>query len=95
MDRDAFPEPPPQRVSDLAELTDAARRVAAGGLVVDRSVVAKLVGRTRARNPLDDLTDRERDVLAVMAVMAEGRSNQAICERMYRRVLAVLAYLRG
>ncbi|MHA6781613.1 response regulator transcription factor [Pseudonocardia saturnea] len=107
-----------ERVSDLAELTDAVRRVAAGGLVVDPSVVAELVGRKRARNPLDDLTDRERDVLAVMA---EGRSNQAICERLYlspktveayvrgvftklglhqgaddnRRVLAVLAYLRG
>ena len=107
-----------ERVADLAELTDAVRRVAAGGLVVDPSVVAELVGRKRARNPLDDLTDRERDVLAVMA---EGRSNQGICDRLYlspktveayvrgvftklglhqgaddnRRVLAVLAYLRG
>jgi DNA-binding NarL/FixJ family response regulator len=107
-----------ERVADLAELTDAVRRVAAGGLVVDPSVVADLVGRRRARNPLDDLTDRERDVLAVMA---EGRSNQGICDRLYlspktveayvrgvftklglhqgpddnRRVLAVLAYLRG
>lgn len=107
-----------ERVTDLAELTDAVRRVAAGGLVVDPSVVAELVGRKRSRSPLDDLTARERDVLAVMA---EGRSNQGICERLYlspktveayvrgvftklglhqgpddnRRVLAVLAYLRG
>ena len=107
-----------ERISDLDELTDALRRVAAGGLVVDPSVVAQLVGRKRPHNPLDDLTDRERDVLALMA---EGRSNQAICERLYlspktveayvrgvftkldlhpgaedhRRVLAVLAYLRG
>ncbi len=43
------------------------RRVAAGGVVVDPSVVAQLVGRRRVRNPLDDLTERERDVLAVMA----------------------------
>jgi DNA-binding NarL/FixJ family response regulator len=107
-----------ERVADLDELTDAVRRVAAGGLVVDPSVVAALVGRRRTRNPLDDLTDREREVLTVMA---EGRSNQAICQRLYlspktveayvrsvftklglqvgaddnRRVLAVLAFLRG
>ena len=107
-----------ERISDIDELTDAVRRVSAGGLVVDPSVVAQLVGRKRAHNPLEDLTDRERDVLALMA---EGRSNQAICDRLYlspktveayvrgvftklglqqgaddnRRVLAVLAYLRG
>jgi DNA-binding NarL/FixJ family response regulator len=107
-----------ERVADVDELDDAVRRVAAGGLVIDPSVVATLVGRRRARNPLDDLTERERDVLAVMA---EGRSNQAICHRLYlspktveayvrsvftklglhagaddnRRVLAVLAFLRG
>src|SRR4051794_10329303 len=68
-----------ERVADLAELADAVRRVAAGGLVIDPSVVARLVARQRVRNPLDDLTDRERDVLAVMA---EGRSNQAISERL-------------
>ena len=107
-----------ERVADLAEFTDAVRRVAMGGLVIDPSVVAQLVGRKRVRNPLDALTARERDVLSVMA---EGRSNQAICERLYlspktveayvravftklglqqgaddnRRVLAVLAFLRG
>ena len=107
-----------ERVADLAEFTDAVRRVAMGGLVIDPSVVAQLVGRRRVRNPLDALTARERDVLSVMA---EGRSNQAICERLHlspktveayvravftklglqqgaddnRRVLAVLAFLRG
>jgi DNA-binding NarL/FixJ family response regulator len=107
-----------ERVADLAEFTDAVRRVARGGMVIDPSVVAQLVGRRRARNPLDALTDREREVLSVMA---EGRSNQAICERPHlspktveayvravftkldlhqgaednRRVLAVLAFLRG
>jgi DNA-binding NarL/FixJ family response regulator len=107
-----------ERVADLDELTDAVRRVAAGGLVIDPSVVAQLVGRRRTRSPLETLTDREREVLAVMA---EGRSNQAICQRLHlspktveayvrsvftklelhqgnddnRRVLAVLAFLRG
>jgi DNA-binding NarL/FixJ family response regulator len=81
-----------ERVADLAELADAVRRVAAGGLVVDPSVVARLVARQRVRNPLDDLTDRERDVLAVMA---EGRSNQAISERLYLSPKTVEAYVRG
>jgi DNA-binding NarL/FixJ family response regulator len=81
-----------ERVADLAELTDAVRRVAKGGLVIDPSVVAELVGRKRPRNPLDELTDRERDVLTVMA---EGRSNQAICERLYLSPKTVEAYVRG
>jgi DNA-binding NarL/FixJ family response regulator len=81
-----------ERVADLAELTDAVRRVAAGGLVVDPSVVAQLVGRKRARNPLDELTDRERQVLTVMA---EGRSNQAICQQLHLSPKTVEAYVRG
>ena len=81
-----------ERVTDLDELADAVRRVAAGGLVVDPSVVAQLVGRKRARNPLDDLTEREREVLAVMA---EGRSNQAICQRLFLSPKTVEAYVRG
>ncbi|MHA6783126.1 response regulator transcription factor [Pseudonocardia saturnea] len=81
-----------ERVADLAELADAVRRVAGGGLVVDPSVVAQLVGRARARNPLDDLTAREREVLSVMA---EGRSNQAICERLFLSPKTVEAYVRG
>ncbi len=68
------------------------RRVAMGGLVLDPSVVALLVGRRRAHNPMDDLTERERDVLAVMA---EGRSNQAICERLHLSPKTVEAYVRG
>jgi DNA-binding NarL/FixJ family response regulator len=81
-----------ERVTDLGELSDAVRRVAAGGLVIDPSVVAGLVARKRVHDPLDDLTDRERDVLAVMA---EGRSNQAICERLYLSPKTVEAYVRG
>jgi DNA-binding NarL/FixJ family response regulator len=81
-----------ERVTDIDEVTDALRRVALGGLVLDPSVVALLVGRKRAHNPLDDLTDRERDVLSVMA---EGRSNQAICERLHLSPKTVEAYVRG
>jgi DNA-binding NarL/FixJ family response regulator len=81
-----------ERVADLDELTDAVRRVAAGGLVIDPSVVAQLVGRQRTRSPLDELTDRERDVLKVMA---EGRSNQAIGQRLYLSQKTVEAYVRS
>jgi DNA-binding NarL/FixJ family response regulator len=81
-----------ERVADLDELTDAVRRVAAGGLVVDPVVVAQLVGRKRARNPLDELTGRERDVLEVMA---QGRSNQAICQRLFLSPKTVEAYVRS
>jgi DNA-binding NarL/FixJ family response regulator len=81
-----------ERVADLGELTDAVRRVAAGGLVVDPSVVAQLVGRKRTRSPLDELTERERDVLEVMA---EGRSNQAISQRLYLSPKTVEAYVRS
>ena len=65
------------RVDDLEDFSDAIRRIAKGGSVIDPEVVAQLVGRRRAKVPLDDLTEREREVLALMA---EGRSNQAISE---------------
>jgi DNA-binding NarL/FixJ family response regulator len=67
------------RVADVDELVDAVRRVAAGGTVVDPSVVAALVGRTRARQRLAVLTPREIEVLELMA---EGRSNRGIAERL-------------
>ena len=106
------------RIEDVDDFTDAIRRVARGGSVIDPEVVAQLVGRRGSSVRLDDLTPRERQVLALMA---EGRSNQAICDRLvlapktveahiasifsklellpapddHRRVLAVLAHLRG
>ncbi len=106
------------RVNDLEDFSEAVRRIAKGGSVIDPEVVAQLVGRRPARVPLDDLTEREREVLALMA---EGRSNQAISDALFlapktveahianifsklellpapddhRRVLAVLAHLRG
>jgi DNA-binding NarL/FixJ family response regulator len=68
------------RVADGGTLAESVRRVVAGESVVDADVVARLVARRRVRDPIDDLTDREREVLALMA---EGRSNQGICERLF------------
>jgi DNA-binding NarL/FixJ family response regulator len=107
-----------ERVSDLALLTDALTRLHEGECVVDPTIVARLFDRAGPTGRLDELTAREREVLALMA---EGRSNRGVCERLYlspktveahikhifmklgidessddhRRVLAVLAYLRG
>ncbi len=63
------------RVTDLDEFIDALKRVAAGGSVIDPDVIAGLLSRQRANDPLARLTPREREVLALMA---EGRSNPAI-----------------
>ena len=79
------------RVSDLDAFADAIRRVAAGGSVVDPEVVSALVGRIRASGPLDDLTDREREILAMMA---EGRSNTGICERLILSPRTVESHVR-
>ena len=66
------------RVSDLAELAESLHRIAAGGSVLDPSVVSQLVGRPLpGRDPLEELTPRELDVLDLMA---QGRSNRAIGE---------------
>jgi DNA-binding NarL/FixJ family response regulator len=69
-----------ERVADLAQFTDAIRRVAAGESVIDPEVVSRLVARPRQGSPLETLTARERDVLALMA---EGRSNQAIAGQLW------------
>jgi DNA-binding NarL/FixJ family response regulator len=70
-----------ERVSDLRELSSSVERVGQGGSVLDPAVVSELVGRPRqADNPVENLTDREREVLALIA---EGRSNAAIAERLF------------
>ena len=106
------------RISDIAVFTDALHRLMDGESVVDPTIVARLMRRPRDPNPLGELTEREREVLALIA---EGRSNPAIADRLalspktveahiraifmkldleearddHRRVLAVLAWLRG
>jgi DNA-binding NarL/FixJ family response regulator len=69
------------RVSDLAELSVSIRRINDGASVLDPAVVAQLVGqRRKGDTPLEELTERE---LEVLALMAEGRSNKAIGERLF------------
>jgi DNA-binding NarL/FixJ family response regulator len=67
------------RVRDVAEFVDAVERVAAGGTAFDPGVVSSLVGGRR-RSVLDELTDRERIVLSLIA---EGRSNRAIAKQLF------------
>src|SRR3989442_14796886 len=74
------------RGADVGEFVAAVRRVAEGGSALDAAVVSQLVGRRRRDDPLDELTPREREGLELMA---EGRSNQAIAERMVITLRAV------
>ena len=67
------------RVFDSAQFVDAVRRVASGGTVMDPEVIAKLLARNARKEPLGELTPREKEVLGLMA---EGRSNAAIAERL-------------
>jgi DNA-binding NarL/FixJ family response regulator len=78
-----------QRVADVAVLTDALRRVAAGECVVDAWIVTRLL-RRRA-GPLESLSEREREVLALMA---EGHSNAAISRRLFVTPKTVEAHVR-
>jgi len=74
-----------ERVREVAEFVDAVERVAAGGTAFDPEVVKSLVGGRR-RSTLDELTDRERSVLTLIA---EGRSNRAIAKQLYLSPRAV------
>ncbi len=67
------------RVADLEDFADAIRRVAVGGSALDPTIVSQLLSKRREAGPLDDLTPREHEVLELMA---EGRSNQGIAERL-------------
>jgi DNA-binding NarL/FixJ family response regulator len=86
------------RIHDITEFADAVRRVGEGGSALDPAVVSRLVGRRQVDDPLADLTPREREVLELMA---EGRSNQAIAERLVvtpraveKHVTSIFAKLR-
>jgi DNA-binding NarL/FixJ family response regulator len=80
------------RIRDVHEFADAVRRVAEGGSAFDPAVVSRLVGRRRGEDPLDSLTPREREVLELMA---QGRSNQAIAEKLVVTPGAVEKHVRS
>ena len=80
------------RVADVETFLDAFARVADGGSALDPEVVAAMLGRRRRDDPLADLTPREHEVLALMA---EGRSNRAIAERLVVTERAVENHVTG
>jgi DNA-binding NarL/FixJ family response regulator len=79
------------RVLDARQLVDAVRRVGEGGVVVDPELVARLVARSRERSPLDELTPREREVLALMA---EGLTDRGIAARLFVTPKTVETHVR-
>lgn len=78
------------RLGDIGEVIDAIRHVAAGRSVIDPTVVSTLIGKRREADPMEELTDRERSVLALMA---EGRSNRAIGERLFLSPKTIEAHI--
>jgi DNA-binding NarL/FixJ family response regulator len=79
------------RVLDVAEFVSALERVAAGETVVDPALVAQLVDRRQEDDPLDELTSREREVLALMA---EGLTDRGISERLYVTPKTIETHIR-
>ncbi len=80
-----------ERVSDIAVVADALRRIVDGECVIDPTIVARLMRRPRERNPLDALTERERGVLGLMA---EGRTNRAIGTALFMSSKTVETHVR-
>ena len=78
------------RISDVREFIAAVRRIADGGSAIDPIIVSTLLARHRSDDPLDELTPREREVLELMA---EGRSNQGIADKLVLSLRAVEKYV--
>jgi DNA-binding NarL/FixJ family response regulator len=78
------------RISDVADFVSAVRRVAGGGSAIDPIIVSTLLSRRRSDDPLVELTPREREVLELMA---EGRSNQGIADKLVLTLRAVEKYV--
>ena len=81
-----------EKVGDMGMFADAVRRIADGGSVLDPDVVARLVGRKRKASPLDGLTPRERQVLALIA---QGLSNAGIARELVVTVAAIERHVTG
>ena len=81
-----------ERVGRVEQLLDAVERVAAGECVVDRAVVDELLAKRRQVDPIDELTPREREILALIA---EGRSNEGICRTLWLSPKTVETHIRG
>jgi DNA-binding NarL/FixJ family response regulator len=80
------------RVLEIDDFLEAVGRVGRGGTAIDPDVIAQLLGRPRADDPLADLTPREREVLALMA---EGLSNRGICGRLFLSPKTVEAHVKN
>jgi DNA-binding NarL/FixJ family response regulator len=80
-----------ERISDIAVLTDAIKRIAEGECVIDPTIVSRLLNKQRDQGPLDELSEREREVLALMA---EGHSNGGICHKLFLSPKTVEAHIR-
>lgn len=80
------------RVLVIDDFIQSVTRVAGGGTAIDPEVVSQLLRRNREHDPLDELTPRERDVLALMA---EGRSNHGICQKLYLAPKTVEGHVRS
>lgn len=81
-----------ERVHDTAILGESLQRVCAGECVIDPAIVSQLLSRSRAKGPLDELSEREREILALMA---EGHSNLAICGRLVVSTRTVESHVRS
>jgi DNA-binding NarL/FixJ family response regulator len=79
------------QISDPDDFTNAVRRVGTGGTAIDPEIVTGLLDRRRSASPLHDLTDRQR---AVLSLMAQGRTNQAICDHLSLTPKTVEAHIR-
>jgi DNA-binding NarL/FixJ family response regulator len=80
-----------ERVSDVAVLVDALQRIGEGECVLDPTIVSRLIGRPRESSPLDELTERE---LEVLSLMAEGHSNDGICRTLFLSPKTVETHVR-
>ena len=80
------------RVTDVGQFLETVSRIAAGGTAIDPEVVSQLLARTRRQEPLEDLSPREREVLALMA---EGRSNAAIASKIVVTPRAVEKHVKS